>query len=202
MLWWTYAKCINTNCYPVSPTPLNWTQSCMQSCTAAINVDWSIITQCVADSGGVDYNNDVENTLLLTELNERGALGIFNVPTMLVNLTPYRGSLVCPTPIDVSTCGVLGMICQVSESVLLLSYYCSKLAPGCIIILPNDDDRVIMIQLPQHVLAHLVVGQVNDAIPVVYVVAKMRFQHHQFFTLPLLTLKNDALHLLGFLCQY
>jgi len=38
--------------------------------------------------------------------------GVFYLPTVIINLAAYRGSLACPTPISYTSCGVLGAICS------------------------------------------------------------------------------------------
>jgi hypothetical protein len=112
MLFWDYVKCHQTECYPLTG-PKKFNDTCSARCAASIGVQWSTITDCITASGGLDHQLEAENTLLAQELNFLTGLGIFSIPTMLVNGMPYRGSLVCSTPIDVTRCGPLGMICEV-----------------------------------------------------------------------------------------
>jgi len=63
-----------------------------------------MMTGGTEDYGGI-------NSRLEQELQTKTNAGIFMTPTILVNNSPYRGSITCTPPIDTARCGVFEMIC-------------------------------------------------------------------------------------------
>jgi len=79
-----------------------------------VEIDPAIIQRCVDQSGGSDERSGANN-LLDAELERQNALGIFIIPTILINGVTYRGNIKCPPnavgSISWVTCGVLSEIC-------------------------------------------------------------------------------------------
>jgi hypothetical protein len=65
------------------------------------------VRDCVTNSGGFAG----VNPLLEAEIDKRYDMGVFFLPTMLINMEEYRGSFSCPPPINYGTCGPLQGIC-------------------------------------------------------------------------------------------
>jgi len=50
---------------------------------------------------------------LALQISQATAMGVFLIPALYINQTPYRGSINCPqNPLQVATCGPLQMVCQ------------------------------------------------------------------------------------------
>lgn len=79
-----------------------------------VEVDPAIIQRCVDQSGGSDERSG-PNPLLDAELARQNEMGIFSIPTILVNGVAYRGDIKCipneAQSITSMTCGVLEEIC-------------------------------------------------------------------------------------------
>lgn len=46
------------------------------------------------------------------EIQGRHVTGIFSIPTLIINNSPFRGNLICSNPINAFTCGPLEAICS------------------------------------------------------------------------------------------
>lgn len=67
---------------------------------------------CVIESGDYGLRKDNENTLLENEIILFTQDRITFIPEIRINQIPYRGSLVCPVPVQERRCGVLSAICS------------------------------------------------------------------------------------------
>lgn len=106
--WFTYVNRFTDEC---SGSKESWTEKCSFDIMLELGVSLSDIRKCIVDSGGIQ-DALTYNSLLEKELARIYEIGVFFLPSLYVNLVPYRGALVCPNPSDISRCGPLQMICQ------------------------------------------------------------------------------------------
>jgi len=121
--WWDYISQFEAKC----GTKQRWGETCANEILSALSISPAEVKQCIKESGGTEAKST--NTLLEKAINDAKAQNIVYTPTFVVNGTPYRGSLSCPDPLDVSTCGPLQMICEGFEDGKRPAA-CSS-SPGC-----------------------------------------------------------------------
>jgi len=68
----------------------------------------SMIKKCVFDSGGLDGPTNIEFD---AEIQSFSKYGILWVPTVTINNEKYRGSFLCPNPVEIGTCSIFSAIC-------------------------------------------------------------------------------------------
>eukprot|EP00808_Paulinella_micropora_P012929 g15301.t1 len=136
-LWWTYTKIFQEICWKSeSNTTFNEQCSfnrmtdvgCSFNRMTDVGVDVNKVKKCIQDSGGTDGN--AENKLLKAEIQAMKDYGVHWWPILYINTEPYYESLQCPSPMDVTTCGVLNMICGGYSADSSLPCAC-KSNPGC-----------------------------------------------------------------------
>merc|ERR1739838_1207898 len=66
------------------------------------------VQDCIFQSGGTD---GATNTILDEQIAQFDKYGINWVPRITINNEKYHGNLLCPHPVDVSSCGVFAAIC-------------------------------------------------------------------------------------------
>jgi len=66
------------------------------------------IRKCVFDSGGLDGQ---ENTVFDEEIKAFTKYEILWTPAVTINNEVYNGNLLCPNPVDITTCSVFAAIC-------------------------------------------------------------------------------------------
>jgi len=104
-LWWGYEIAFQAMCSD------KYTEVCSYKQMEEMSIDVNAINSCVEASGGT--SSDVVNQKLKAEIDDRlRYVGNSGRSMILINKTPYFGSLVCPDPLSVSTCGVLAMACE------------------------------------------------------------------------------------------
>jgi len=77
------------------------------SSTARVTLRTSV-DKCIFDSGGLDGQS---NTLFDEEMRSFFDFGINNSPAVTINNEKYHGNMLCPNPVDISTCSVFAAIC-------------------------------------------------------------------------------------------
>eukprot|EP00475_Leptophrys_vorax_P007098 TRINITY_DN1448_c0_g1_i1.p1 TRINITY_DN1448_c0_g1~~TRINITY_DN1448_c0_g1_i1.p1 ORF type:complete len:520 (-),score=92.65 TRINITY_DN1448_c0_g1_i1:950-2509(-) len=103
LVWWQYADCVRSECKTLN-------QSCVESCEMQFELSSSDIDSCVQKAGGVE-STDFSNSLIDQEISDRRALGIVNVPSLVVYNDVFNGSWDC-SQLYAQTCGPFGMICS------------------------------------------------------------------------------------------
>jgi len=68
----------------------------------------NIIKKCVFDSGGLGGQTNVHFD---SEINLFSEYGIEWVPTVTINNEKYRGTFLCPNPVEIGTCSIFAAIC-------------------------------------------------------------------------------------------
>jgi hypothetical protein len=112
-VWWQYSKLFISNCCEpgdLFTTPCratNWGAACSNSVMAPLGIDSNEVATCF---------NTRRNELFDREIAERHSSGIFTIPTLMINNSPYRGGLICNDPINAFTCGPLEAVCAGFES--------------------------------------------------------------------------------------
>lgn len=107
VLWWNYVNAFEENCSKAKET-FNEKCSFQQATTIGINSD--AIQTCISSSNGYG-DDDGPNELMDKEIEARRQDGVYLLPSILINTQFFRKSLTCPTPADVTSCGVLAEIC-------------------------------------------------------------------------------------------
>jgi len=79
--------------------------SFLRKSTGALKVS---VEKCIFDSGGLDGQS---NTLFDAEILSFLDFGIHYSPAVTINNERYHGNLLCPSPVDISTCSVFAAIC-------------------------------------------------------------------------------------------
>jgi len=108
--WFDYVSRFNDTC----TTKATWTAACANNALTYANISVNDVNSCFTASGGLD---SATNTILSLEVEILTTSGVLNNPAvfyeavLFINLTPYRGSLDCPSPIAIGQCGPLEAIC-------------------------------------------------------------------------------------------
>lgn len=110
-LWWHYIQAFAVKCRAMGTMSLQ----CSNSVIAEVDSQQqyaltTAVANCVASSGG-SGDNDGVNKLFEASINYQSIVGVAILPSVRINEKNYHGSLACPTPIELSTCPVLGAIC-------------------------------------------------------------------------------------------
>lgn len=104
--WWNYVNCFNENC-----NGTKFTELCSSACQSTSGINTGEISSCIRNSGGYD-DNGKENTHLKNEISLQKEKGVYNLPTIIINNSHYRGALTCPSPIASTNCGVFSAVCS------------------------------------------------------------------------------------------
>lgn len=103
-LWFDYVTLFDKNCN----TKENWNKECSDKIITELKLDPKPVGDCVVEQttkGGKTI------PMVMDQLKVQKELGVLIMPTITINAVQYRGSLDCPDPISVQTCGVLSAIC-------------------------------------------------------------------------------------------
>ncbi len=113
-LWFDYStNYIKQCCEPSgdfitgSCTLDDWGETCSYNVMSDLNIDTDKVKTCVTNS----WNDDGTNTILEKEMTDRYDDSIYFMPSVMVNNSPYRGTLNCPFPVNAYSCGILEAIC-------------------------------------------------------------------------------------------
>jgi hypothetical protein len=108
-LWWDYsAMFIDQCCNPADLftaycDPTTWNAECSYGLMDQLGIPLAVVQTCEATQ---------MTELFDAEIALRQAQGIFRRPQMLINMSPYDGTLVCNDPLNSMTCGPLEAICS------------------------------------------------------------------------------------------
>ncbi|ETO33163.1 hypothetical protein RFI_03944, partial [Reticulomyxa filosa] len=109
-IWWDYENLWNKNCWQMGNQVSTFTASCSYQQMNQLNSTLSSwVQQCVTQSGGSSYQGGV-NTILESETRLRETLGIYALPSIIVNSILVHGNIDCEE-IDPQGCTVLSAIC-------------------------------------------------------------------------------------------
>jgi len=107
--WWEYTSLFVDQCCTPNDhitgvcTKENWSVECSESVMDSINIgDIDAIRSCVTDR---------KEDLLQEAIDYRHRDGIYFIPSLIINNSPFRGTLSCANPINSFTCGPLEAIC-------------------------------------------------------------------------------------------
>lgn len=112
LVWWDYIDEFNKCCVN---DLTRWCGTCSQDIIERISNSKrsremlsTSIDNCIFNSGGMDGQ---KNTLFDEEIQSFLDFGIYWSPAVTINGERYHGNMLCPNPVDISTCSVFAAIC-------------------------------------------------------------------------------------------
>jgi len=103
--WWDYVTAFAQTCMCDTCSGDDFASAqCISSAMQQAAVDEQAVTQCMTESGGVGFENDVPNTILDAEIDELNRNSIYQIPQCIVNNKGIVGA--------VDTANVLNAICE------------------------------------------------------------------------------------------
>jgi len=112
LVWWEYVDLFNKCCMAKDGI---WCPECSKVIFEQLRISnierenlRVSVDQCIFNSGGLDGQS---NTLFDEEIRSALNFGISFSPTVTINNEKYHGNLLCPSPVDISTCSVFAAIC-------------------------------------------------------------------------------------------
>jgi len=111
LLWWDYVEEFNHLC---AGDVSKWDGTCSTSVFDKLSMTIprgnivESVRKCVFDSGGLDGQG---NTVFDEEIKAFTKYDIRWTPAVTINMEIYNGNMLCPNPVDVTTCSVFAAIC-------------------------------------------------------------------------------------------
>lgn len=109
-IWFDYAAHVGKECQKEGDD--YFLESCSVTFMRNLGIEEKEVKKCITDSGGFDRDTDAENTIMEGELKAAAEIGVLFEPSIYINGRHYSNSIICPSPIDISHCGVLSAICK------------------------------------------------------------------------------------------
>lgn len=108
--WFDYVNMFEDTCAD-APDYKNWNDQCSYNIMNKFSIDTNSVQECIAASGGLDTDTNIEFDEQRRELENYGG-NIIRIPWLLINNAPAFGSIQCLSPLSQSTCAPLNGVCH------------------------------------------------------------------------------------------